>query len=272
MTIPSHRSAALEFIVEVEGFYASLMANAAPEPGAESSAEPSLGGKLLYAGPLDEKARALVIAANIAGAASLAATDDAGAQKQAARDGVVDFLVNSLDEALRILKNQLRKRETVSVCIAAASALVEREMRERGVLPDLLPQGFAATPQGAGFLRLGARPFVSSEEQKGRETEKILVWSVASAPAVWLPKVDALAAACLAPEAELARRWLRLAPRYLGRLAHGVRLLRCAATTAECLQQRLRESVARGEIGVAVELQSFSLPADSIRDQSSFTP
>ena len=55
------------------------------------------------------------------------------AQKQAIRDGVADFLVNSLDEALRILKNQLRKRETVAVCVGLAPADVEREMKERGV-------------------------------------------------------------------------------------------------------------------------------------------
>ena len=61
--------------------------------------EPSLGGKLLYAGELDAEARALLVAANIAGAASLAASADAAARKQAMRDGVVDFLVTSLDEA-----------------------------------------------------------------------------------------------------------------------------------------------------------------------------
>ncbi len=78
------------------------------------------------------------MAANIAGAASLVATADRAAQKQAIRDGVADFLVNSLDEALRILKNQLRKRETVAVCVGLAPEAVEREMQERGVLPDLL--------------------------------------------------------------------------------------------------------------------------------------
>jgi urocanate hydratase len=99
--------------------------------------ETGLGGKLFYAGELDGEGRALVVAANIAGAASLVATADRAAQKQAIRDGVADCLVNSLDEALRILKNQLRKRETVAVCLGLAPEAVEREMLERGVLPDL---------------------------------------------------------------------------------------------------------------------------------------
>ena len=56
-------------------------------------------------------------AANIAGAASLSATADVATQKQAIRDGVVDFLVTSLDEAARILKNEIRKRQPVAVCV-----------------------------------------------------------------------------------------------------------------------------------------------------------
>ena len=102
---------------------------------------PSLGGKLLYAGELDGSGRVLVVAGNVAGAASLAATAIQRAQKQAIRDGVVDFLVNSLDEALRILKNEIRKRETVAVCMGAAPEAVEREMPERGVLPRSVAAG-----------------------------------------------------------------------------------------------------------------------------------
>ena len=106
---------ALEFALQVEHFYAGLIlaANLGPD------AEPSLGGKLLYAGYLDADTRALLVAANIAGAASLAVSADADTGRQAIRDGIVDFLVTSLDEALRILKNEIRKRSTVAVCVLA---------------------------------------------------------------------------------------------------------------------------------------------------------
>jgi urocanate hydratase len=124
------------FLLNVERFYASLIS--ASHPGSEPEGEPGLGGQLFYAGELDPVGRALMVAANIAGAASLAATPDLDAQKQAVRDGVADFLVISLDEALRILKNQIRKRETVAVCVGAAPAAVNWEMLERGVLPDLV--------------------------------------------------------------------------------------------------------------------------------------
>ena len=228
----SIESAASGFAFQVERFYASLISagNIVKGPGQE----PSLGGRLLYAGELDAEARALLVAANIAGAASLAATADAAAGKQAIRDGVVDFLVTSLDEALRILKNEIRKRETVAVCVAAASEAVEGEMLRRGVAPDLArPRAVVAPP----------------------ESQALLTWNVASAPAIWLPKLDAVAAACLQLKDETARRWLRLAPRYLGRLARGSRLLVCHPDVPAEFIERARRCVEAREIPVPVEIQ-----------------
>jgi urocanate hydratase len=241
--------------LQVERFYAALIT-------AVASAEPSLGGKLLYAGVLDDEARALVVAANIAGAATLAATADAAVGKQAVRDGVVDFLVTSLDEALRILKNQIRKRETVAICIAAAPQAIEQEMRDRGVAPDLT-QRLAPPALEDGLV--------------------LLAWRVASSPAIWLPKLDAIALDCFdldclhKDSSVAAHRWLRLAPRYLGRLAHDVRLLRCNEETAARLREQIQHRVACWEIGVAVELLlqregqsqrfSFSPPKRSLDDR-----
>src|ERR1700722_14241743 len=85
-----------------------------------------LGGNLLYA-------------ANIAGSASLAASAEPAILREAMRDGVIDFLVNSLEEALRILKNEIRKRQTVSVGVSIEPHPLVAQMTERGVLPDLLP-------------------------------------------------------------------------------------------------------------------------------------
>jgi hypothetical protein len=241
----------LEFIFTVERFYASLIANADSHCGPE----PNLGGRLLYAGELDAEGRALLVAGNIAGAASLAATADAAAQKQAVRDGVADFLVTSLDEALRILKNEIRKRTPVAVCVALAQEPVAREMLERGVLPDLLRQSAAAGPVTASFLSQGAREIKLTPPEQSRT---LLTWRVAVAPAHWLPKLDAIALNCLSlessPAASSARRWLRLAPRYLGRLAHGFRLLHCEPEAANEFIARAQLAVDRGEIAVEVHV------------------
>jgi hypothetical protein len=219
----------LSFVIEAERFYANLISAAA----SDNHHEPSLGGKLLYAGELNAEARALLVAANIAGAASLTVSTDAAERKQAIRDGVVDFLVTSLDEALRILKNEIRKRETVAVCVALDPEACERDfaraMLERGAKPDLTrPVEFAAAENG----------------------QTLLAWSVESSPAIWMPKLDAVAAECLRVEEQAAHRWLRLAPRYLGRLAQGVRLLRCADSSAATIMERFSEEAAREKIAV----------------------
>ena len=268
LALDRNESAAFHFTLQVERLYAALIAAANPGPGANS--EPGLGGKLLYAGELDRQRRALLVAGNIAGAASLAVTADSAAQKQAIRDGVADFLVTSLDEALRILKNQIRKCETVAVCVAAAPEAVEREMLERGVLPDLLPPGFSGASRFSMSFGRGVRQI---ELVAPEDSQTLLTWHVAAAPAIWLPKLDAIALDCLSPDsspaASAARRWLRLAPRYLGRLAQGVRLLRCGESFAANFLERVREQVERAEIGVPVEIR-LSGRGESVLH--SFTP
>ncbi len=231
---PSHD--VLDFVARVAHAYAKLIAtpNADPESG--------LGGSLFYAGKMDEEGRALVVAANIAGAATLVASADLAAQKLAIRDAIADFLVTSLDEALRILKNQLRKRETASVCVAVAPSAMEREMNVRGLRPDLL----RSVVDGA--LRSGT-------ESPTLLTSGFLMWTVAAAPAKWLPQLDAIALECLDTDAWAARRWLRLAPRYLGRTSQATRALVCSQEVASRFKEQVHQRVDRGEIGVPIEIR-----------------
>jgi len=208
--------------------------------------ESGLGGTLIYAGELDDAGRALMTAGNTAGAATLAATADPVAQKQSVREGNVDFLVTSLDEALRILKNEVRKRAAVAVCVGAAPDAVEQEMRERGVQPDLLREGVHPWTQGSQPL----------EAAPANNVLVRLEWSVSTAPALWMPKLDAFARACLSHEDAIAFRWLRLSPRYCGRAAMGLRVLRCPSRAAEEFTARVAEAVMSGEIGVQVEVHT----------------
>ena len=83
-------------LASVYRIYAALAQELDPESG--------LGGKLLFVGELDQAACRLARAANIAGVASLAASADSAVVRKAMRDGIIDFVVTSLDEALRILK------------------------------------------------------------------------------------------------------------------------------------------------------------------------
>ena len=239
---PEAQSAgALEFVVQVERAYEVLTSTAFVD------AAMGLGGRLFYAGELDGEGRALIVAANIAGAASLVATADRGAQKQAVRDGIADFPVNSLDEALRILKNQLRKREPVAVCVGLDPATIESEMKERGVVPDLQRGDVMQGISGA------------EEEQK-----KWIMWTANPSPAQWLPKIDLIALESLREETWQTRRWLRLAPRYLGRLAEGFRVLHCDEADAARMIDRIQRATESGEIGAKVALVS-SMRAESLR-------
>lgn len=253
MALDPDASTQFSFILRAYGFYAQLIQAASGGRTSGSILEPGLGGKLLYAGELDKPGRSLVVAANILGAASLTATADPAAQKQAVRDGVVDFLVTSLDEALRILKNEIRKCQAVAVCVGAAPEAVEREMRERGVRPDLLRPGAPAFTCCVGPHAQGAR---GSDASGPAKIPALVTWTVASAPSQWLPRLDAIALDCLQPDAWPARRWLRFAPRYLGRPAHGMRLLYSDREFAASFIEQVRQRVGRAEIGVAVKIQA----------------
>jgi len=246
---PDPHSTELDFLTNVLDFYASLMCFAGSEGLA--GAEPGLGGRFLYAGSLDGEFRALVIAANIAGAATLAASADPADAKQAIRDGVVDFAVTTLDEALRILKNELRKGEAVAVCVGATPETLKAEMYERGVAPDLIPAYRGCTAALAQDLAQAARRI---DRLPIAENQALVTWSVASAAAQWLPRLDALALACLDTDAWIERRWLRLAPRFLGRMVRGLHTMRCDPAAAERLLERIKLADLRCELGVAVEV------------------
>lgn len=236
MPFPDPAPAAIESeLAAVYRLYAALAERMAPESG--------LGGKLLFAGELDAPGCRLVRAANIAGAATLVATADAARQRQAIREGVIDFLVTSLDEALRILKNEIRKRQTVAVGVALAPDVVLREMLERGVLPDLLPAASspgADAPEFARFLAAGAQRL---EEEAMPESRTFLTVSVPYGFPLGLAEFTALLAEHLAPEDQLNQRWLRLSPRYTEPGARRIRSLECSQETASQLVERVAEAL-----------------------------
>ena len=238
---------AFDFQVRVALSYASLLGASPTHP------ETGLGSKLFYAGELDDAGRALLVAANIAGAPTLAATADPALQKQALRDGVADFVVNNLDEALRILKNQLRKRETIAVLVAMPPSEIESEMNDRGVSPNLLRIDAPVAPNHEALV------FHEAEETEFdlSRIPAVVTWRVESALPKDLAKLDEIALACLDPEDWKSRRWLRLSPRYLGRMAHGLRLLDSNREFAARFSERVFQYVERGEVAFAFEILSY---------------
>ena len=212
-----------------------------------------LGGKLVYAGDLALGGRELLFAANIAGAASLAASADAGVQRAAIRDGAVDFLVTSLEEALRILKNEVRKRQAVSVGVGVEPEKLVDAMLVRGVLPDLLISGAHA----AAFIAQGAREIRFVQDAPGDSAAgRFVRWSIRSEVArnfaLWLPRLDGCVQAAIPVGDAVRQRWLRLAPRYLGRMAQRERGVDLSAGEAARFEELALAMVAGESAAVQV--------------------
>src|SRR5205814_6336600 len=93
-----------------------------------------LSGKLIVSGGMGGKGGAQPLAANMTGAAFLGIDVDPERIKKRLKTGYCDFMVNTLDEALRILKNAVRKKEAVSVGLIGNCADVIPELAERGVV------------------------------------------------------------------------------------------------------------------------------------------
>jgi hypothetical protein len=85
--------------------------------------------------------------------------------------------------------------------------------------------------------------------------EALVIWRVDTSPALWLPKLDAIALECLESDDEFSRRWIRLVPRYMGRLGHGVHLLIGNPEFATSFVERAREQVRLGEIAFQGQIQ-----------------
>jgi urocanate hydratase len=94
-------------------------------------------------------------AATMTGAAFLGIDVDPERIKKRLKTGYCDFLVTTLDEALRILKNAVRKKENVSVGLVGNCADVIPELAERGVVPDILTDQTSAHDPLNGYVPNG---------------------------------------------------------------------------------------------------------------------
>jgi urocanate hydratase len=98
----------------------------------------SLAGCLVVAGGMGGMGGAQALAATLNGAAFLGIDADAASIKRRVKSGYCEVMVNNLDEALRILKNAVRKREPASVGLIGNASELLPEFVSRGVLPDVL--------------------------------------------------------------------------------------------------------------------------------------
>jgi urocanate hydratase len=114
-----------------------------------------LSGKLIVSGGMGGMGGAQPLAATMTGAAFLGIDVDPERIKKRLKTGYCDFMVTTLDEALSILKNAMRKKENVSVGFVGNCADVIPELAERGVVPDILTDQTSAHDPLNGYVPNG---------------------------------------------------------------------------------------------------------------------
>ena len=114
-----------------------------------------LAGKLIVSGGMGGMGGAQPLAATMTGAAFLGIDVDPERIKKRLKTGYCDFMVTTLDEALRILKNAVRKKENVSVGLVGNCADVIPELAQRGVVPDILTDQTSAHDPLNGYVPNG---------------------------------------------------------------------------------------------------------------------
>ena len=138
-----------------------------------------LRGRLIASGGLGGMGGAQPLAATMNGACFLGVEVDPERIKRRVKTGYCDIMVNDLDEALRILKEALRKKEAVSVGLLGNCADVIPALAERGVVPDLLTDQTSAHDPLSGYIPSGLS-VVEAAELRRKDPEGYLKRSLDS--------------------------------------------------------------------------------------------
>ena len=133
----------------LQGTYETFAAAAGKHFGGD------LAGRLVVSGGMGGMGGAQPLAATLNGAAFLGIDVDPERIKRRVKTGYCDVMVNSLDEALRILKNAVRKREATSVGLIGNCADIIPELARWGVVPDLLTDQTSAHDPLNGYIPRG---------------------------------------------------------------------------------------------------------------------
>ncbi len=202
----------------------SALADAPSFPDSVSEQKGALAGQFIVSDTLTAEAEPLPVASLLSGACYLGMDESAEAARAMLRLGRCDFVVNSLDEALRILKNELRQHKPVAVCLSGEVPVFIQEMADRGVAPQLLlhvlsPREYPALGRlrETGTKLCETASLTEPIHRPPNASGELTQWVLPSGNAASLARVDAVAREVL-PETDRARRrWLEAAGRYLPR-------------------------------------------------------
>ena len=187
--------------------------------GFPSSSAEGLAGRLIVCVGFAVGGAELALATTISGGTFLGIDPSPEHLKAAVRNGSCDFMVNTLDESLRVLKNELRKHQALAVGLLGDASVILPAMVDRGVQPDLVAD--TSPPDGSAAVSL-YRPALLQLIERGAGTVDIpatnlspangqmeVFWTAANL-ADW-KHLDAIALEQLPPEDTVRRRWLQQA-------------------------------------------------------------
>jgi hypothetical protein len=183
-------------------------------------------GALVLGVGLKGSGGALALASLAVGATALFLESDADVLRGAQRAGCCTFVVTTLDEALRALKNEVRQGRAITVGLGGDSDKWLAEMMERGVLPEVVAaESFVPI---ATFASWGAQPVhglgLVALQDSSLDLDAVLekvtgsLWcveeQVAVSQAVRRYLDDALAKdyAAQEPIGAIMRSWFKIAP------------------------------------------------------------
>ncbi|HZS52687.1 MAG TPA: urocanate hydratase [Bryobacterales bacterium] len=115
----------------------------------------TLAGKLIVSGGMGGMGGAQPLAATMNGGAFLGIEVDPERIKRRERSGYCDIMVNSLEEAVRILRSAVHEKKALSVGLVGNCADILPEMVRRGIVPDLLTDQTSAHDPLQGYIPSG---------------------------------------------------------------------------------------------------------------------
>src|ERR1700678_1801069 len=133
----------------VQGTYETFAAAGQKHLGGE------MEGKLIVSGGMGGMGGAQPLAATMTGACFLGIEVDPERIKKRLHTGYCDHMAQSLDEALRILNDAMRKKQSISVGLVGNCGDVIPELARRGVVPDILTDQTSAHDPLNGYVPNG---------------------------------------------------------------------------------------------------------------------
>ena len=220
-----------------------------------SAATDSLAGLLLTCVGFGLEGVQLALATTISGGTFLGIDPSTEHLKAAVRNGSCDFMVNTLDESLRVLKNELRKNKALAVGLLGEAMTILPAMIERGVQPDFVADGGAAVTETARIYQPALFTFVergavSVDPRAAKDSHSNafleVIWTASSIAD--LSRMDELALRELPANDSIRRRWLQQAPGNFHRQRPLQRVLGMHSDEVTRLAAAFKNAISAGEI------------------------